>query len=128
MYLEDKNLGSKQSEPIEVPMWLHVSTELWRLELVKAAQRLMDHGWTQRRAVELDGRACMLGAIYYDSLDKNAEWPRVCRRELPNDVRMKAWNKLQAKLGVGVVWWNDRQCRSKEEAIAKLLEVAYQRG
>lgn len=82
--------------------------------LMKAAQHLRKYGWIQNRAIESNGAACMLGAIYAQG---------------KGDHISDAVRSLEEYLGVPAVWlFNDKPGRTKETVIAALEACALSSG
>ena len=67
-----------------------------------AADYIREHGWTQGKLRDNYGRVCLIGAM--GSM-------HIC------DLFAPAFHK---HFGIGPVWFNDKECRSADDAIAAL--------
>jgi hypothetical protein len=77
--------------------------------LLKAADFLEEHNWVKYVFHNGVGGYCMLGAIDYSGGYKEFYLVRHC---------------IGDYLGINITRWNDDVCKSKEEAVAKLRELA----
>ncbi len=86
-----------------------IGKELW-----KAADYIEEHGWCRGTLKKEDGRVCIVGAI-----NAAGRFHSECEHRLYFFLREKMLN-----LTFGVVSWNDKICKSKDEAVAALREAA----
>lgn len=93
------------------PKWeeqIVVKDEPWRQVMREAAKIIQQRGWVQGIMEDPKGRVCMMGAI-------------LKTRNIPSATGQAM---VILDRGGGGSWFNDRPGRTKEEVIAKMLEIA----
>lgn len=98
--------------------------------LIKAAQYMDEHGWTQGTQEDSEGRVCMAGAV------EKAAFGEIMREEQNPESReygeyLEAWSRLSAYCGShyfenarSVTGTNDYVLKTKAEAVKFLMEAA----
>jgi hypothetical protein len=98
--------------------------------LIKAAQYMDEHGWTQGQQEDPEGRVCMAGAVMIAAY---GEIPEVL---VGTPDYLRAWRRLSAYCWSGnyleadivsvrsVTGVNDFVLKTKEEAVKFLMEAA----
>lgn len=87
--------------------------------LLKAAQALREHGWSQKMYQERDGRMCAVGAIMF--VDGHVPYST----EQASAGAMAAYTRLQRVIGHTVQSWNDKPERTADEVIRALETAAW---
>lgn len=96
---------------------LPITAEPWRLELLKAAERIATRGHTKNETVCLHtGANCFVGAILNATPDnENGDY---------NPEFNKIWNAMRPRVGRDLVQWNNDPATTAQEVITTMIEVA----
>lgn len=104
------------------------------IRLLRAADILKREGWCQEQTMDAHGRRCLLGAMGAALLDEGID-PMNCNVWNPDmqemkkrvvevlPVRARDWFAGSDPFGCGITNYNDKICRSSDEAI-RILERA----
>jgi hypothetical protein len=100
------------------PKWKKPEVELDEvsLHLLRAADFMEQHGWCRNEYKNAKGNVCLWGAIAL--ADGFVPTPVIGGH--PAVTRM--YKVIHTNCMIN---WNDSECKSKEEAVAKLREAAY---
>jgi hypothetical protein len=105
--------------------------ETYRLNLLKAADYIEEHGWCQNRPVTNDGRVCMTGAMLmvlcgtpYLQAATSEAW--MLQREGYQAV-LESLSVDPLVYPIELAAWNDAEGRSKDEVV-QALRYAAMRG
>ena len=133
MYVETKHEGEPQVK----------ETEMWRQQLLDAADRLEVNGWCKGMMYDHRGRSCALGALWltlrrHDCRDDNSfpdvvgvtvYMPRplvelAARVECYLARTYKGHKHLHLTPGFNIARWNDAKHRTKKQVLRALREAA----
>lgn len=93
------------------PNWAEPKVDAIGARLLDAAAYLKTHHWCTNERFAADGRVCIEGAI-------------IATGDRPIDSQPAIW-RVEAYLGTTLATWNDRDCRSEQEAWECLISAAY---
>lgn len=130
MYVETKRGGEPQVN----------ETELWRQQLLDAADYLEAHGWCRGMLYDYQGRSCIWGAMWwaikrYDDAFRNGLFSYDCLPPplLDLSARVERYlaqrpNKRNKRLrlapGYNLARWNDARSRRKVQVLKALRGAA----
>lgn len=115
---------SKLKEIVGEPVALRTPLEEWRQQLLKAAELIRKHGWTQFTQLGRDGSLCLHGAISLAVHGVPGFGADQCNMMPALKAALERRGEYGYRNNTGLAPWNNRPERTASDVISLLEDAA----